>query len=250
MSEENSSSPRRLNSVLESIQQRVSGGSLGEEMLQTGKFDGPVALPTDESVVQQAIKQMGRERQRETAEGYDIEKIAEEYEISEEDVIKRIPVEVNVDEPIYLIHEFTNELSKVREAILREIKDRETEKETNPMTDDEDPIVPYIIKENAGSNIEITALGGSRSILYNLSNELGLTKDEREFILTASRIAAKKNGLHAHILVDDVAFFPYKVYETPWEREREKTDTDVEEMNSEMKEIDPELKEEPTQPVN
>ncbi len=215
---------RKISSVLDNIQNRVGGGNLGEEMLQTQKFDGPIALPTDEQVVQEAIETMGRQRQQ---------KIADEYDIEEEEDIKRIRVEIDVDEPVYLIHEFVNELTAVREGIIAEIKSRETDETTNPMTEEKDPIIPYIIKEDAGSSIEVDVLGGSRTVLYNMCSDLGLTDDEREFILMTHRISGKKNGLHRHLLVDDVLFMPHKQYNNPWERARDKSQTSVKELEAE-----------------
>lgn len=202
----------RLDKILEDVQERIAGGSFGESMISQSTFDGPIVLPTDEDVVRKARETLFKERRRE---------LAKKNGITDEDKIKRISpdsVDIELDQPIYLIHEFTNELTRYREELVKEIKSREGDENTNPMTDGKDPIMPYIIKENTGENLDITVFGGSRMVIYNLCNKLDYSKDETEFILNANRVAAQKNGIHSHILVDDVAFAPYRVYETPAER--------------------------------
>ena len=202
----------RVDRLVETVQEKVAGGSFGDDMLSNSEFDGPIVLPTDEKVVEKAMETLFKERRVE---------VAEKHGITDESEIKRISpdsVEIDIDQPVYLIHEFTNELTRYRPKLIEEIKSRDGDENTNPMTDGKEPIIPYILKEEVGESINITVFGGSRMVIYNLCNKLGYSKDEREFILNASRVAAQKNGLHSHVLIEDVAFAPYKVYETPAER--------------------------------
>lgn len=202
----------RVDKLVENFQEKIAGGEFGDDMLSNSQFDGPIVLPTDEKVVEKAMETLFKERRLE---------VAEEHGITDESEIKRISpesVDINIEQPVYLIHEFTNELTRYRPKLVDEIKSRDGDENTNPMTDGKDPIIPYILKEQVGSSINVTVFGGARMVIYNLCNKMNYTKDEREFILNASRVAAQKNGLHSHVLIDDTAFAPYKVYETPAER--------------------------------
>lgn len=204
----------RVDKLVENVKEKIAGDSFGDDLLSDSQFDGPIVLPTDEKVVEKAMETVFKERRLE---------VAEEHGITEESEIKRISpesVDINIDQPVYLIHEFTNELTRYRPKLVEEIKARDGDENTNPMTDGQEPIIPYILKEKVGQSINVTVFGGSRMVIYNLCNKMDYTKDEREFILNASRVAAQKNGLHSHVLIDDVAFAPYKVYETPAERSR------------------------------
>jgi len=205
-SSEESSDSSSIDSILGVINKRLN--SLRGQFEETdergdfeqGNYDGPVVLASDPEVVREAISKIRNIRQHQKAIEHDIE---------EDDKIRKISVDLNVPKDMQgLVKEFDNILAEVRQPIVEEIERRQEGAEKNPMVDDDEPIMTYIFEKDAGSYGDVTIFGGAKALVFNLCDEYGYTDDERELIRKCHEVAADKNGIERHTLIEDVAIAP------------------------------------------
>lgn len=192
--------------ILELVNEKLSslqGQFESEEKradFEQGNYEGPVMLASDPSVISEALKSIGNVRQHHKAMEHDIE---------EEEKRKKIGVDLDVpDDTQTLLKEFDNILAEVRQPIVEEIERRQSGAEKNPMVDDNEPIMTYIFEKNAGAYGDVTILGGAKAVVFNLSEQYGYTEDERQLIRKCHEIAADRNGVERHTLIEDIAIAP------------------------------------------
>lgn len=188
-----------VNDYIKDLQGRFESDD-ARERFEQGKYDGPIILASNPDVVQEAIERMVNVRQH---------KKAVELGYEEEEKINRIEVDMDIPEDtVNFVKEFDNILAEVRQPIVEEIEMREEGAEKNPMLEDKEPIMTYIFEKNAGAYGDVTILGGSKALVYNLCEQHGFTEDERELLRKCHEVAADKNGVERHTLVEDVVFAP------------------------------------------
>lgn len=188
-----------IRDVLKNLQGRFDSDE-ARERYEQGKYSGPIVLASDPEVVDQAVEKIVDVRQQLKAR---------EVGIEDDDKISKIEVDLDVPQDYRrLLKEFDNILAEVRQPIVDELERRQSGAEKNPMVDDEEPIMTYVIEKNAGTYGDATLLGGSKAIIFNLTEQYGFTDDERELIRKAHEIAADKNGYERHTLVEDLAVIP------------------------------------------
>lgn len=202
-----------FNEFIDSLTERVTSlqGRFEEDgsrdQFEQGGFDGPAVLASDESVVMEAVEKMKKPRQYQKAR---------DVGIKDEEKVEKISVEMNIgtsgevtlDEFVRIVKEFDNLLAEVRKPIVDEIKRRQGGAEKNPMVDDDEDIMTYIFEESAGEYGDVTIFGGGKSIVFSLCEKHGFTDDERELIRKAHEVAADRNGVERHSLVEDVLVAP------------------------------------------
>lgn len=185
----------RLNDLLGSVE---SEG--GRSDFEQGNYEGPVILASDPSVISEALKSIGNVKQHQKAIEHDIE---------EEEKRKKISVDLDVpDDTQTLLKEFDNILAEVRQPIVDEIERRQSGAEKNPMVDDDEPIMTYIFEKNAGAYGDVTIFGGAKALIFNLTEQYDYTEDERQLIRKCHEVAADRNGVERHTLIEDVAIAP------------------------------------------
>lgn len=188
-----------IRDVLKNLQGQFDSDD-ARDRYEQGKYSGPIVLASDPKVVDEAVEKIVDVRQQLKAR---------EVGIEDEDKISKIEVDLDVPEDYRrLLKEFDNILAEVRQPIVEELERRQSGAEKNPMVDDEEPIMTYVIEKNAGTYGDATLLGGSKAIIFNLTEQYGFTDDERELIRKAHGIAADKNGFERHTLVEDLAVIP------------------------------------------
>lgn len=188
-----------INDYIKELQGRFESEG-ARERFEQGKYQGPIVLASDPEVVQEAIENMVNIRQQ---------KKAVELGYEKDEKINRI--EVNMDIPentVEFVKEFDNILAEVRQPIVEEIENREEGADKNPMLEDKDPIMTYIFEKTAGAYGDVTILGGAKALIFNLAEQHGFTEDERELLRKCHEVAADKNGVERHTLVEDVVFAP------------------------------------------
>lgn len=162
-------------------------------------LDQELIRPTDEDVINDALEVLIRAEQNRKYEEWDLD--SEDYNLEPE----QLKVEFDINKPEDVIVEFGVALELLHDDIVRRTDERNGDEKVNPIVDTEDDTMTQVIGEpKIGAYNDITILHGSRNIIYNLSDELGFNDHERELIQLAHRIAARRNGLHRFVLVDDV----------------------------------------------
>lgn len=195
-----------LDEILEAINDRLNNirgqfeSNEGRSDFEQGNYDGPVVLASDPNVIREALEKIGNVRQHQKAIEHDIE---------EEEKRKKIGVDLDVpDDTETLLKEFDNILAEVRQPIVDEIERRQSGAEKNPMVDDDEPIMTYIFEKNAGAYGDVTIFGGAKALIFNLCEQYGYTEDERQLIRKCHEVAADRNGVERHTLIEDVAIAP------------------------------------------
>ena len=170
----------------------VAGG--GNVKNEETKATGPISMPDDEDVVQEAIAEVIRERQKEELDHYD-----------DIDDPEDVPVDLDTEDPGYAIRMVDAYLADVAEQIIEEL-DRIVSLEENSVSGADIDTMLYVIHRNAGVEGNVAVLGGGESLLRNVCEELDLTLDETDIVVQAHTEAARKNGFDRHLLLDTVAF--------------------------------------------
>lgn len=171
-------------------------------------LDQKFITPTNRGVIDDAKEVLIRAEQEKKAreKGEDqIKKIAEKNDMTYDEVVENLKVEFDIRRPEDLIVEFGLALESIHDELVQRIDDRNGEEDVNPIIETEDPTMTQIVgKPNVGKYGNVTILHGGRNIIYHLSEQLGFNEDERELIQLAHRIAARRNGLHRFVLVNDI----------------------------------------------
>lgn len=161
---------------------------------------GPVTHPTDEEIVDLAVDALVEQKQR--------NKAANHPDIEDH---RNVQVEVDIEEPHILVHEFAQSLYEESEELLGYLYDNSLFDVTGPsLEEDDEELVTYIIEERDEDDEERPAafLGGAQPLRINLGKREGLTEDERLLVKLAHTAAARQNGYDRHLLLDEVLVVP------------------------------------------
>ncbi len=115
--------------------------------------------------------------------------------------------DIPFDDPQPVILESERQFALIRDAIVKEIE-RIQEKEEGSVTGADIDTMLYIVDKNAGKSSQFTIFGGAESLIYNTGNKYDWHPYETELILIANRIAADKNNLQRHTLLDTTLIVP------------------------------------------
>lgn len=202
-----------LNNALERVTEMVEDEEDKTDQLISERrqiLDQKLITPTNRSVIDDAKEVLIRAEQERVAreKGQEqLEKIAERNDMTVEEVVENLKVEFNIRRPEDLIVEFGLALESIHDELVERIDERNSDEEINPIIESEDPTMAQIVGEpNVGKYKSTTIIQGGRNIIYHLSEQLGFNEDERELIQLTHRIAARRNGLHRFVLVNDVVF--------------------------------------------
>lgn len=161
---------------------------------------GPVKHPTDEEIVDLAVDALVEQKQRnEAANRSDIEDH------------RNVQIELDIEDPHILLHEFAQALYEESEELLGYLYDNSLFDVTGPsLEEDDEELVTYIIEErDADAEPRPAAfIGGAQPLRINLGKREGLTEDERMLVKMAHKAAARQNGYDRHLLLDEVLVVP------------------------------------------
>lgn len=115
--------------------------------------------------------------------------------------------QIPFEDPRPVIREAERQMMMIREAIIEKIENIKRKEEESVSGADIDTML-YIVDKSAGKTGKFTVIGGARSLVYNMAEEQGWHPYERDLILNANKIAARKNNLHRHLLLDTVVIVP------------------------------------------
>lgn len=205
LEEEESSSDQIVNRIkefLDKVQQRlyeeerVKGDKTELSLGQS--FDEDVPIPTDWEIYNKAMDEFVKQKQ---------DQIAEEEGLEKEERIRRRKVSFDTDKsPQDILIQFGLALEHIYPDIMEEMESRNNSETVNPIMSKKEPTITRLIARNVGEYNNITIIYGGRGLLYNITDQLDMTQDERTFIKIAHEIAAKENNLHKYILRDEVLF--------------------------------------------
>lgn len=191
-----------LNNLIDQVTDYVedTDSSKARELISERRsvLDQELIRPTDEDVVSDALEVLIRAEQQ---------RKYEELRITEQDQIEpeQLRVEFDIKNPEDVVVEFGLALELLHDELVERIDERNGDEKVNPIVETEPETMTQIIGEPMiGKYGDITMVHGGRNILYNLSEDLGYNEHERELIQLAHRVAARRNGLHRFVLVNDV----------------------------------------------
>lgn len=81
---------------------------------------------------------------------------------------------------------------------------REDDDRSSKPNDEEGPSFFYVIYEDD----EVLVIGGAKSLIRTFAERLNMSKTETEAVITANRLAANRNGLSEHVVMDDIFMVP------------------------------------------
>jgi hypothetical protein len=81
---------------------------------------------------------------------------------------------------------------------------REDGKNPNKPGQDDGPSFFYVIYEDD----EVLVVGGAKSLIRTFAERLNMSKTETKAVIVANRLAADRNGLSEHVVMDDVFMVP------------------------------------------
>lgn len=128
---------------------------------------------------------------------------AEKELINEVDDESQIPFE----NPRPVIREAERQMMMIRDDMIEKI-DNIKRKEEESVSGAEIDTMLYIVDKSSGKTGKFTVIGGAKSLVYNMAEEQGWDPYERDLVLKANKIAARKNNLHRHLLLDTVVIIP------------------------------------------
>lgn len=117
------------------------------------------------------------------------------------------PEEIPFDNPQPVIIEAERQFSIIRNSLVEEIE-RIQEKEEGSVTGADIDTMLYIINKNAGKSGQFTLFGGAESLVYNTGQKYDWHPFETELVTKANKIAAEKNNLTRHLLLDIAIIVP------------------------------------------
>lgn len=115
--------------------------------------------------------------------------------------------EIPFENPQAVILESERQFSLLNDSLVEEIE-RIQEKEEGSVTGADIDTMLYLIDKNAGKSSSFTVYGGAESLIYNTGQRYGWHPYETELVLKANRIAAERNNLERHLLLDKVLIVP------------------------------------------
>jgi hypothetical protein len=122
---------------------------------------------------------------------------------------RTLKVELNIEDPIAVVHSFTRELAQQKDELLDYLRTHRPNEDLGPSLEaDEFELMTYIISERVNSENPAVFIGGAKPLRLNLSNKLGLTDDESELIRIAHEIATKLSGYDRHLLIEETLVLP------------------------------------------
>jgi hypothetical protein len=191
-----------LNNVIDQVTDYVEEDTQdqAEDLISERRsvLDQDLIRPTDPEVVSDALEVLIRAEQ---------ERKYKELGITEKDQVEpqQLKVEFDIKKPEDVVVEFGLALELLHDELVERIQERNGDEKVNPIVETEPETMCQVVGEpRIGKYGDITMLHGARNILYNLSEELGYNEHERELIQLAHRVAARRNGLHRFVLVNDV----------------------------------------------
>ncbi len=111
------------------------------------------------------------------------------------------------ENPQSVLLESERQFSLIRDDIVSELDDIKEKEEGSVSGADVDTML-YIIDKNGGKTGQFTLIGGAESLIYNTGRKYDWHPYETELVLIANKIAAEKNDLHRHLLLDTVLIIP------------------------------------------
>lgn len=117
------------------------------------------------------------------------------------------PSEIPFDNPQPVVLESERQFSLIRDSLVKEIE-KIQEKEEGSVTGADIDTMLYIINKTAGKSGQFTIFGGAESLIYNTGSKYDWHPYETELVLKANRIAAQKNNLQRHLLLDMAIIVP------------------------------------------
>ena len=179
---------------IDRIRAEIRGEEPEHETGPASDGKGPVRLPTDEDIVDQATSTLIDHKQRDEAQ-----------QMPDVEDHRSLEVELDIDDPHIVIHKFATALYDEHEALLAYLYENSLFDVGGPSLEaDEDELMTYIIEERNEANRPAVFIGGASPLRMNLSNQAGLTEDESRLVKLAHTIAARKNGYDRHLLLDEV----------------------------------------------
>jgi hypothetical protein len=189
---------------LNRIRAELQGDTDAEQTITSTK---PV-YPTREDVVRSALVTLVENKQDRLAEANpDVENP------------RTLKVELNIDDPIAVVHSFTAELDEQREELLAYLREHRPDQEAGPSLEADDfELVTYIISERTNSENPAVFLGGAKPLRLNVANALALTDDEAELVRLSNEIATQLSGYDRHLLIEETLVLPLAgVSKNPYE---------------------------------
>jgi len=111
------------------------------------------------------------------------------------------------DNPQPVILESERQFALIRDSLVEEIEQIQ-EKEDGSVTGADVDTMLYIIDKKAGKSGQFTIFGGAESLIYNTGEKYDWHPYEIDLVLKANRIAAKRNNLQRHLLLDTAIIVP------------------------------------------
>lgn len=196
------------NSFVERVLETVGIREDDEEYDTTGLREDTVSdklvPPTNRGVIEEALDSLIKKRQE--------EKARDRLQQAGVDTVDTESIEVTLElsDPEDIIEESTRKLADIRDKLIEEL-DRIVALQENSVGGADIDTMLYVVDRNAGAVGNYTVVGGGESLVWNLGNKNGWTKDEIDFIIECHRVAGQKNGLGRHLLLDSVVIIPNKV---------------------------------------
>lgn len=134
------------------------------------------------------------------------EKVTEEAENIIRDRVDNAE-DIPYDDPRPVIRAAESQMMKIRDDLVDEVQSIKKKERESVSGSDTDTML-YVIDDNAGKTGKFTILGGAESLIYNLADKQDWHPAERDLIYEANRIAAQKNNLQRHLLLDTVVIIP------------------------------------------
>ncbi|ERG93677.1 MAG: hypothetical protein J07HQW2_00110 [Haloquadratum walsbyi J07HQW2] len=177
----------------------VADELLGTHSASQEYTDTRLTHPYDPVIVDTAVETLIRVQQ---------EKMLDEMKYVSNEV-SEIPVELDIDDPLYVIYRFTLQLAHEREKIIEYLSDNTLKDLSGPSLEETDnELFSYILDFVEDDPRPTFVIGGGRVLRENMGNKYDFTDDELELIKYAHVEVAKQNGYDEHTLLDEIIFIP------------------------------------------
>ena len=120
-------------------------------------------------------------------------------------VIKKTAKEVDLSKgDIRDVVERFQEVGAMAYPVIDDRAVREGDNRSSKPNDEEGPSFFYVIYEDD----EVLVIGGAKSLMRTFAERLNMSRTETEAVITANRLAANRNGLSEHVVMDDIFMVP------------------------------------------
>ena len=120
-------------------------------------------------------------------------------------VVKKTAKEVDLSkDEVKEVVERVQEVGAMAYPVIEERAVREDEDRSSKPNGEDGPSFFYVIYEDD----EVLVVGGAKSLIRTFAGRLNMSKTEREAVTTANRLAANKNDLSEHVVMDDIFMVP------------------------------------------